>query len=498
MLPLMPLTASIADRRTPRRGRSALAVGLAGLILAGTIGSSGAATSRRHIRAEEAKKAHVQKTPKGPLLIVVSIGDQRVSLFGDGALVARSGVSTGMRGHPTPEGVFSVIQKDRYHRSNIYSAAPMPFMQRITWSGVALHAGVLPGYPASHGCIRLTYEFATMLWGMTQMGVRVIVARNAVEPVEIAHPALFVPRQNPGERPLAADRSADARPVAGPIKVAQSADATTASDATTTATPEPAAEARPAGGSPVEAPKKAEAPRPAGVPDVTGTVAAPAQPEAPKQADPAKQADAPAQADAPKREADAPVRVQTPSQAEAPKPPSAAEVAARAKAELASLTVADEPPRKREQFSVFISRKEARLFVRQGFMPLFSFPVTIRQPELPLGTHVFTAMGPKDGGPAMRWTVVTIPPQHAARAEERELTGRRASRKAREPAVVRHAPHETAASPTAAAALDRIDMPKEAVERISELMTTGGSLIVSDHPISDETNDGTDFIVLTR
>ncbi|HYA28006.1 MAG TPA: L,D-transpeptidase family protein, partial [Acidobacteriota bacterium] len=131
---------------------------------------------------------------KGPLQIVISIADQRISLYGSGGLIARSSVSTGIEGHPTPLGVFSVISKQRWHRSNIYSAAPMPYMQRITWSGIALHAGVLPGYPASHGCIRLTNDFAIRLWHLTKRGTRVIIAHDDVRPVEISNPHLFVPK----------------------------------------------------------------------------------------------------------------------------------------------------------------------------------------------------------------------------------------------------------------------------------------------------------------
>src|SRR2546430_3535904 len=110
----------------------------------------------------------------------------RSTLYSDGQPIAYSRVSTGVPGHPTPTGVFSVIQKDRWHHSNIYSNAPMPFMQRITWSGVALHQGVVTGRPASHGCIRLTHDFARRLWSLTKVGVRVIVARDEVAPVEIA------------------------------------------------------------------------------------------------------------------------------------------------------------------------------------------------------------------------------------------------------------------------------------------------------------------------
>src|SRR5262249_45903725 len=110
-------------------------------------------------------------------------------------------VSTGVPGHPTPMGVFSIIQKDRYHHSNIYSGAPMPYMQRITWSGVALHEGVLPGVPASHGCIRMSHDFAARLWPITKLGIRVIVARPDVIPTDFSHPNLFVPKQKPIEAP---------------------------------------------------------------------------------------------------------------------------------------------------------------------------------------------------------------------------------------------------------------------------------------------------------
>ena len=148
----------------------------------------------RHTKSESAKKAQSRDAPKGPLQIIISIADQRVSLYDNGALVARSSVSTGIPRHPTPLGVFSVISKQRWHRSNLYSAAPMPYMQRITWSGIALHAGVVPGRPASHGCIRLTNGFAIRLWHLTKRGTRVIIAHDDVQPVEITNPHLFKPK----------------------------------------------------------------------------------------------------------------------------------------------------------------------------------------------------------------------------------------------------------------------------------------------------------------
>ena len=148
----------------------------------------------RHTNSETAP----EPLPKGPLQIIISIADQRVSLFDNGALIARSSVSTGIEGHPTPLGVFSVISKQRWHRSNIYSSAPMPYMQRITWSGIALHAGVVPGHPASHGCIRLKNDFAVRLWHLTKRGTRVIIAHGDVQPVEITNPHLFQPKAASG------------------------------------------------------------------------------------------------------------------------------------------------------------------------------------------------------------------------------------------------------------------------------------------------------------
>ena len=163
------------------------------------------AEPRHALKTELAKKAEPQGPPKGPFQIIISIAEQRISLYDNGALIARSSVSTGVQGYPTPLGIFSVISKERWHRSNIYSAAPMPYMQRITWSGIALHAGVLPGYPASHGCIRLSNDFAIQLWHLTERGTRVIIAPEDVQPVEIANRHLSVPKPKvPSESETAA------------------------------------------------------------------------------------------------------------------------------------------------------------------------------------------------------------------------------------------------------------------------------------------------------
>ena len=124
--------------------------------------------------------------PQGPLIIAVSINQQNVKIYDANGFFAEAPVSTGMAGHSTPMGAFSVIQKQKLHHSNIYSGAPMPFMQRITWSGIAMHAGVLPGYPASHGCIRMPMAFAVKMYGWTRMGARVIVTPGEMSPAPVS------------------------------------------------------------------------------------------------------------------------------------------------------------------------------------------------------------------------------------------------------------------------------------------------------------------------
>ncbi|MDB5503970.1 MAG: hypothetical protein JWR89_3872, partial [Tardiphaga sp.] len=154
--------------------------------------------------------------PVGPLVIAISIDRQTLKIYDANGLYAESPVSTGMKGHSTPMGVFSVIQKNKYHKSNIYSGAPMPFMQRITWSGIAMHAGALPGYPASHGCIRLPMAFATKMWSWTRMGARVVITPGEVAPSDIAHPLLVARKAEP----VAAAPTKDVAPLARAMRVA--------------------------------------------------------------------------------------------------------------------------------------------------------------------------------------------------------------------------------------------------------------------------------------
>jgi len=131
--------------------------------------------------------------PDGPMVIVVSIPEQRAYVYRNGLRIAVSTVSTGKKGHETPTGVFTILQKNKDHRSSLYDDAPMPYMQRLTWDGIALHAGKLPGYPASHGCVRLPYEFSKLLFASTNFGMTVVVADEKSHAPEITHPGVFAP-----------------------------------------------------------------------------------------------------------------------------------------------------------------------------------------------------------------------------------------------------------------------------------------------------------------
>ena len=129
----------------------------------------------------------------GPLLLVVSIKKQRVRVFDVNGEIASSRISSGKPGHDTPQGVFAILEKNVYHTSNIYSGASMPYQERITWSGIAFHAGDVPGYRASHGCIRLPYSFARKLYGLTKVGNRVVVSYDDPDPIAFESPKLFKP-----------------------------------------------------------------------------------------------------------------------------------------------------------------------------------------------------------------------------------------------------------------------------------------------------------------
>jgi len=138
----------------------------------------------------------------GPVVMVVSITEQRAYVYRNGILIGATTISTGRPGHLTPTGVFTVLQKQKEHRSTIYDGAPMPYMERLTWGGIALHAGGLPGYPESHGCIHLPSEFAQRLFDISPNGMTVVIGTEATEPERVAHPGYLAPVQFVGGQPI--------------------------------------------------------------------------------------------------------------------------------------------------------------------------------------------------------------------------------------------------------------------------------------------------------
>ena len=156
--------------------------------------------------------------PAGPVTVIVSLTTQKAYAYRNGVVIGVSTVSTGTKGYATPTGIFTVLQKDADHVSNIYKGAAMPFMQRLTWGGIAMHAGNLPGYPASHGCIRLPLAFAKLLFGITRMGITVVITQDALVPVVVSAPNVLKPA-DPGIPSTAAFVWTPSRSPSGPVSI---------------------------------------------------------------------------------------------------------------------------------------------------------------------------------------------------------------------------------------------------------------------------------------
>jgi L,D-transpeptidase catalytic domain len=162
-----------------------------------------------------------ERAPEGPLLIVASITEQVAYVYRNGICIARSSVSTGRPGHRTPTGVFTILEKEVHHTSSIYKGAEMPYMERVTWGGIALHAGDLPGYPDSHGCVRLPLEFSKLLFGVTMKGATVIIADEHSAPAETVHPGLFFTQSGEESEPETAGQFEwnPEKSVSGPVSL---------------------------------------------------------------------------------------------------------------------------------------------------------------------------------------------------------------------------------------------------------------------------------------
>jgi hypothetical protein len=409
----------------------------------------------RQARPEHTTEGAAPRDAGEPIMAIVSIKSQKVTFYDADGWILRAPVSTGTTGRETPAGVFSVLQKDKDHHSSLYDDAWMPNMLRITWNGIALHGGPLPGYAASHGCVRMPFGFAEKLFDKVPIGTRVIISPNDAEPVEISHPALFVPKS---EAIAAAPARAEA--------LARAADeATKLAQQTKNAAALAVKEAGPLAGTLRKlelAKSRADAALAAAEKALAAakTDQAKARAEGQKQKAAAKVEELQTQVDAakadPKSKLDAVAAAQDAAKAAETKKADAAKAVSEAKLAL-------------EPVSVFISRATQKLYVRRNthkrppdggemFDATIEVPVTIRDPDKPIGTHVFSAVARGDGG--LRWTAVTIDSGDSAKD-----------------------------------ALDRITLPQDVLDRIAPTAVPRSSLVISDEPLHKETNYRTEFIV---
>jgi len=386
----------------------------------------------------------------------VSIKSQQVTFYDADGWILRAPVSTGTTGRETPAGVFAVIEKDKDHHSTLYDDAWMPNMQRITWNGIALHGGPLPGYAASHGCVRMPFGFAEKLFEKTWIGMRVIISPDNAEPVEFSHPALFVPnREAIAAAPAKAEALArEASEAAMTVDETKKAAATaTRETALLTASLRKLQGLKTRADAELATADKALA--------AARTDEAKTRAEDLKQKAAARAADLGTQLDAAR--ADAKSKLDAAAAAK-----DAAKAAVTRKADTAK--AASEAKLALEPASIFISRATQKLYVRRNthkpwpdggevFDATIEVPVTIRDPDKRIGTHVFTALPRNDGG--LRWTAVTIDNGDNAKA-----------------------------------ALDRITIPPEVLDRIAPTVLPRSSIVISDEPLSSETNYRTEFVAV--
>ncbi|HSF24268.1 MAG TPA: L,D-transpeptidase family protein, partial [Blastocatellia bacterium] len=305
-----------------------------------------------------------------PLTAIVSLSDQHITIYDAQGPILRAPVSSGQTGYETPVGIYSILQKKAEHYSNRYDDAPMPFMHRITWSGIALHAGALPGYPASHGCIRMPYGFAERLFDVTKIGMRVIVARNDTAPATISHPVLLPKPSSSGVASLTQGSHKDpAKPTLRSIAVAklEEADAAenNANEARLVARRKTLERAQAMKARRVAEFAKVRAE--AQLAEAERELATANSPEAIQQAETTK-------ADAGTKSAEAEAQLEAASTELQSKKDAAARATDQANAAEAArviaLDAAREAQRKASPVSIFISVKTQRLYVRQAFEPV--------------------------------------------------------------------------------------------------------------------------------
>ncbi len=432
-------------------------------LLAGVAVSGPALASNSRVAANLNDLSALEKAVSNePVLMLVSLRRQTMRVYSGDTLVARSNVSTGMPGHRTPTGVFSVLEKKRRHHSNIYSRAPMPFMQRLTWSGIALHEShSVPEYPASHGCVRLPGKFAKQLFGYTDIGAHVIVTDEELTFGPVASNRLFYP---PGTAPVQ-EASSDATTGESPSVLRINASSTTAGDSAK---------------------------------DTLGDNFALRQ-----GLDPDDKSDAPTVVEAPE-----PLRIlitrrtgrdlvsdiqrllnelgHNAGDVDGLVGPDTGKAIVRFQKEAGLTptgTVSIELARLLSEAAGEDGFANGHIYVRRDFKPVFDAPLTFDNGESPLGTHFLAALtDPSDTG-KIRWVGASL----SDRARTSPLS------EVQDSGSVGYL-----SRPGLRAALERIDLPADVRERLNGEIVAGSSLIISDHGISSETHIGTDFIVLTN
>lgn len=486
------------------------------------------------------KQATVEKNSL-PLFAVVSLADQRISIYNHNGLVARSMVSTGIVDHPTPKGIFTILGRERFHQSNIYSGAPMPFMQRITWSGIAMHTGVVPGHPASHGCIRLPAEFAARLWGMTRVGERVVISPRDVTPHEFNQPFLITPKIQSISEPIKSEASSSANSqkipqekTLNPYKYAEQIKIRAVNEVLVAN----------------KELKEAVVQQHIKVGDVasltvdlkkTQTEITVAQSKLSMSIKIYDEATERAkikllelgQAQISLKEQGAAALVQKKiylivkisekilafKEASLTDKTKNEEALTAAKTKLDDLTklisaksfdLSESDRRMREltnianaakereklarqrmaPLSMMISRKDQKIYVRQGLVPIFDGPVIIRDIDIPLGEHLYIATTTSEDGESLKWSALSL--SQSDKHEVNDLIKVKLDSRSK----INHQLSDNSPASNASEALERIEVSQDVRDRLAQRLWVGSSMIISDQSPSSETgNDGTDLTV---
>ncbi len=431
----------------------------------------------------------IDESLKGPMQLIVSLPRQRIEVFKGGKLIASSKISSGRPGYRTPAGVFSILQKRRRHYSNLYDNAPMPYMQRITWSGMALHAGHVPNYPASHGCIRLPHSFARNLFKVTRRGAQVVVSDSGARPSEIEHATLFQPmsveRFLKNETKVIDNDGVKETRWGSKVRNTQTLTLMRRLLRYTSMT------------SVVESEQ----------PVVNNTISA----ENEQLADLEKTF---TRLNRIQTRSKSPLRILITRRTGRERMKDVQRILSKLGYDVGPIdgligsqtvsaiklfekvaglpqsgTISDDLID--EIFRVAGEGKPSvgHIYVRQATVDLFDAPLHIKHASKPLGTHIFTAMHFGENAAKARWQVLTLKEVPKDQSLSAELKDDDLVALAEAQQRIERSAHE---------ALNRIEIPESLRITLSDLLTPGSSLVVSDNGISHETRPDSDFIVLAH